>query len=74
MTLVKCGECGRSVQQEKSIWVADPDFMNGDPERAWHGGPVIFCPSCKKKRDKRIVAIEKSRRSRPRRKAVVLDV
>jgi len=72
--LVTCGECGRSIQQEKSIWVSDPDFLNGDPERAWLGGPVIFCPRCKKKRDKRIATLEKSRRSRPRRKAVVLNV
>lgn len=66
-TLVICGECGKKLQQERSVWVTDPDFLNGDPERAWHGGPVILCPiPCKKKRDRRIVATKKARGSRRR--------
>ncbi len=65
--LVTCGECGKKLQQEKAVWVWKADFQNGDPERAWAGGPLIFCPSpCKKKRDRRIAAVEKARGSRRR--------
>lgn len=62
--LVTCGECEKHIQREKAVYLDNPDFQNGDPERAWNGGPVIFCRSCWKKRPRRIAKIEKARKSR----------
>ena len=61
MELVTCGECGRNIQYEKAELLATPDFQNGDPERAWPGGPGVFCKSCWKKRPRRIARLKKGR-------------
>ena len=61
MELVICGDCGRNIQYDKAELLANPDFRNGDPERAWNGGPVVFCKSCWKKRPRRIARLKKGR-------------
>lgn len=68
MPLDPCSECGRNVQREKSHWITEPD-VRVDAERAWPGGPVIYCLRCRKKRDKRAKALERGRG----RKVVRLD-